>query len=295
MPSRLNFILLLEGRANQVISAKPKLISHNMVVDDRMAKPKIGLSMLYCLSKPFEEMTKQIPRSGVQYIEVVDDGWHALSSPRVSKLSKIGKEHNLRYSVHAPFSDVNIASPSKPLLKAMIQRLRQSMDNAVALDAYMWVFHPGIKTGISMFYPNEDWQQNLESVRLLGSMARERGLNIAIENVPEPFPFLMKSVEDFKKFYSEAKFDVGMALDVGHANIRGEVQHFIKTFRKKIVHMHLSDNIGDNDRHLSLGSGTINWNDFASSVKEMSYNGTLVVESVEQVDECLSKLRLLFP
>jgi sugar phosphate isomerase/epimerase len=265
-----------------------------MVVDDSMPEPKIGLSMLYCLSNPFQEMAKQIPKFRVQYIELVDDGWHTLSSQRVSKLNRIRKEHDVKYSVHAPFSDVNIASPSRPLLKAMIRRLEQSMDHAVALDAYMWVFHPGIKTGISMFYPNEDWRQNLESVRLLGMMAREKGLRIALENVPEPFPFLMKSVEDFEKFHSEVKFEVGMALDVGHAHIRGEVQDFLKTFPKKIVHMHLSDNVGDNDRHLGLGFGTVNWNDFANSIRNMGYDRALVVESVEQVEKCLSKLRSMF-
>jgi sugar phosphate isomerase/epimerase len=173
--------------------------------------------------------------------------------------------------------------------------MEQSMNHAVALDAYMWVFHPGIRTGISMFYPGEDWRQNLESVRLLVSMADKKGLNIALENVPEPFPFVLKSVQDFEKFYSEVNIDVGMVLDVGHANIRNEVQPFLKTFRKKIVHMHLSDNVGDSDRHLGIGFGNVDWNGFAKSIKETSYNRVLVVESVEHVEECLSKLRLLFP
>ncbi len=234
-------------------------------------------------------------KSNVEYIELVDDGSHALTPQRVATLNRIGKTHGLKYSVHAPFSDINAASPSKPLLKAMIRRLKQSMDHAKALDAYMWVFHPGIKTGISMFYPNADWQQNLETIRTLDSMARDKGLSIALENVPEPFPFLMKSVEDFEKFYADIKADIKMALDVGHANIRGEVPLFLKTFRNKIVHMHLSDNIGDGDRHLGLGYGNIKWEEFAKLINDISYDGTLVVESVEQIDECLSKLKMLFP
>jgi sugar phosphate isomerase/epimerase len=261
----------------------------------KMAKPKIGLSMLYCLSKPFQDMTKQITEYGVQYIEIVDDGWHALNSQRVQRLKQIAKEHDIKYSVHAPFSDVNIASPSKPLLKAMIRRMEQSMNHALALDAYMWVFHPGTKTGISMFYPGEDWRQNLESVRLLVSMANKKSLNIALENVPEPFPFLMKSVEDFQKFYSEVDVDVGMTLDVGHANIRNEVKAFLKTFGRKIVHMHLSDNVGDNDRHLGIGFGNVDWDDFAKWTKEISFDRVMVVESVENVEKCLSKLTSLFP
>lgn len=260
-----------------------------------MKKCKIGLSMLYCLGKPFQDMIKHITEYNVQCIEIVDDGWHTLNSGRVERLKRIAKEHDIKYSVHAPFSDINIASPSRPLRKAMIRRLEQSMDRALALDAYMWVFHPGTKTGISMFYPGEDWHQNIESVLFLADEANEKGLNIALENVPEPFPFLMKSVEDFTRFYSEANADIGMALDVGHANIRNEVQLFLNTFRNKVVHVHLSDNVGDNDRHLGLGYGNVDWNDFARSIKAMSYEGVLVVESVEHVEECVSKLRMLFP
>jgi sugar phosphate isomerase/epimerase len=259
-----------------------------------MPKPKIGVSMLYCLSEPFSKMLKRLAKVDVQLVEVMDEGLHELSKKRVAKLNAIAKSKGIRYTVHAPFADINIASPSKPMLNASIKRLEQSMAYANALNALLWVFHPGVKTGISMFYPGEDWKQNIEGIRELHKTAEEYGLNVAIENLPEKYGFLMKQPEDFQKFYKETGLnDVGIALDVGHANLEGQTESFLRKLPDKIVHMHVSDNMGENDQHLGVGYGKINWQRFAETLREIAYDKTVMIESVEHVEESLQKLKQL--
>ncbi|MEM3623482.1 MAG: sugar phosphate isomerase/epimerase family protein [Candidatus Bathyarchaeia archaeon] len=259
-----------------------------------MQEPKIGLSTLHCLSEPFKKMTNKILEARTNYIEVVDDGLHTLNKRRVLKLKEIGESHNLKYSVHAPFADINIASPSKSMLNAMLKRLEKSMAYANALNASVWVFHPGLKTGVSMFYPDMDWLQNLKTTRLLLRKAEDYGVKISMENVPEPYPFLMKSVQDFAKFYEEISEEIGLAFDVGHANLNGQIENFLTTFRDKIVHVHLHDNDGKADLHLGIGYGIIDWENVAKLFKQISYNKILIVESVEHVKESVEKLRKLF-
>jgi sugar phosphate isomerase/epimerase len=58
--------------------------------------------------------------------------------------------------------------------------------------------------------------------------------------------------------------------------------------------LHLSDNDGKSDQHLGIGYGTVDWNSIASLLKKLSYNGTLVIESVERVEESLQRLKQLF-
>jgi len=256
-----------------------------------MAKPKIGLSMLYCLGEPFKKMTEQLVKAGVEYIELVDDGFHALNKKSVSVLKNIGDSCDFKYSVHAPFADINIASPSKPMLSAMLGRLRGSIAWTNALNAYLWVFHPGIRTGISSFYPGMDWLQNLETTRSLVKIAEEYGVKIAIENVPESYQFLMKSVEDFTKFYAETNEDIGLTLDVGHANINDQIDHFLTTFGGRIVHMHLSDNDGKSDQHLGIGYGSVDWERFAATIRRTNYDKIVIVESVEHVEQSVLKLK----
>ncbi len=259
-----------------------------------MTNPHIGLSMLHCLGKPFKKMTEEIPKAHTTFIEIVDDGFHQLNKQRVSSLRQIGQSFDVKYSVHAPFSDINVASPSKPMLDAMLKRMKESMEHASNLNASVWIFHPGVKTGISSFYPGLDWLQNLRTARSLVNMANDYGLKIAIENVPEPFPFLMKSVEDFSRFYAEVEVNVGLTLDVGHSNINGQTERFLTSFGDKIVHVHLSDNDGKNDQHLGIGYGTVNWEKTATLLKRIGYSKVVVVESVEHVEESVKKAKQLF-
>jgi len=259
-----------------------------------MVEPKIGMSMLYCLGEPFKKMTEHLVKTETAYIEIVDDGFHTLNKQRVSTLKSLRESYSLKYSVHAPFADINIASPSKPMLKATLKRLEESIAYASALNSYMWVFHPGLKTGVSMFYPGMDWLQNLKTTRLLIKMANDYGVKIAIENVPEPYPFLMKSVEDLTRLYEEVNEDMGLVFDVGHANLNRQIERFLTVFADKIVHIHAHDNDGKDDQHLGIGHGTIDWKNVANLLKKVSYDKTVIVESIEHVKESMHKLKQLF-
>ncbi len=257
-----------------------------------MSKPRIGVSMLYCLSEPFGRMLKRLAKVDVQLVEVMDEGLHELTKARVVKLNEIAKAKGIHFTVHAPFADINIASPSKPLLKASIKRLEQSMSFARDLDAQLWVFHPGARTGISSFYPNQDWKQNTATIKDLHNTADKHGLNTAIENLPEKYGFLMKTPEDFQRFYKETSLhDIGIVLDVGHANLENQTINFLRRLPDKIVHMHLSDNMGEHDQHLGLGHGNIDWPKFAETLREIAYDKNIIIEAIHNVPESLQKLR----
>ena len=258
-----------------------------------MPKPKIGLSLLYMLSEPFSMMIKQLATVKTPYIEIVDEGAHALNKKRIQILNEIAKSYGLTYTLHSPFADINIASPSKLILNASIKRLKQSMAFANALNAKLWVFHPGMRTGISSFYPGKDWKQNIQSIRLLHKTAEEYKVQIALENLPEPFPFTMKGVDDFRRFYKETNMDLGLVIDVGHANISQQTDRFLRTFKDKIVHIHASDNMGETDQHLGIGYGKINWQQLAQTLKEIAYDKIIMLETIEHVEESLQKLSQL--
>jgi sugar phosphate isomerase/epimerase len=198
--------------------------------------------------------------------------------------------------VHSPFADVNIASPSKPMLKASMKRLKQSLQHASELNAYLCIIHPGSKSGISAFYPGADWKQNTESLKELHKTAKNLGVKIALENLPEKYHFLMKTPEDFNKFYQETGLDdVGIVLDTGHANLEGQIQPFLQNLPSKITHVHISDNNGTIDEHLGLGHGNIDWQQFAKTLKAANFTGTILTESVFDVQETMQKLNELFP
>jgi sugar phosphate isomerase/epimerase len=258
-----------------------------------MSKVKVGVSMLYCLGKPFDRMVKRLGSLNTHYVEVLDDGKHEIDKHRVSILRETAKSYGLEYSVHAPFADINIASPSKYMLNASMKRLKQSMVYANMLDAKLWVFHPGTQTGISQFYPGADWKQNCRSIQELYETAEEYGLNTAIENLPARYWFFMNKPEEFVKFYRETNLPIGIAMDLGHASLEGQIEPFFNILADKIIHIHASDNNGFEDEHLGIGQGKIDWNWFSQTVRKIDYDKAVIIESTVNVSESLQKLQQL--
>src|SRR3990170_1807651 len=246
-----------------------------------MPKLKIGVSMLHTLGESFNMMLKRLAKVEISYVEIVDDGSHALNKNRVSKLNETAESHGFKYTLHCPFADINIASPSKPMLNASLKRLTKSMAYAAQLNVELWVLHPGLITGITMFYPGTDWTQNVKSIRALHKTAKEHGLRIAIENLPKKYGSIMKTPEDFSRLYKETGLtDIGIVLDTGHANLETQTEPFLTQLPDKIFELHLSDNMGEQDQHLGIGYGKIDWQNLAQSLKRINYIGTVMVESV---------------
>jgi sugar phosphate isomerase/epimerase len=258
-----------------------------------MSKAKVGVSMLYCLGESFNRMISHLGTLGTSYVEILDDGLHELDKKRVATLKEVAKSFDLKYSLHAPFADINIASPSKAMLNASMKRLKQSIAFANAMDAKMWVFHPGAKTGISPFYPGADWKQNSQSISELSKNAEDYGLNIALENLPAKYYFLMSTPEEFVRFYRETNLPVGIALDLGHANLEGHIQSFFNMLADKIVHIHASDNDGSDDQHLGIGDGKIDYDWLKQVTNKMRYDKSIIVESITNVPESVQKLKKL--
>ena len=258
------------------------------IIDRTMGKIEIGLSMLFCLEEPFSSLMKNLREVAVRQVELVDEGLHALDAQRVKVLKQAAESLDLEYTVHAPFLGNDIASLNPVLRRKFLKRLEKSILHSSQLGCRLWVFHPGMKTDASL-----DWQLNLESAHKLLETAEKHGVKIAIENVPEPYPFLMKGVEDFKRFYRDFGEDIFLALDVGHANLNHQIQAFITEFPDRLVHVHASDNDGTGDQHLGIGRGNINWREVAEVLEEIGFNGVVMVESVKNIEESIKTLQML--
>jgi len=255
---------------------------------------KIGLSMLFCLGEPFQSLLKRLNEVDVNCMELIDESQHALNKKRVTALKRIASSKGLDFTIHAPFADINIASLNPSLRRVMLKRLEKSIAYASQLRCRQWVFHSGWKTGVSESYPNLDWQTNLRSIGTLLTIAKKHSVEISVENTPEPFPFLLKTLQDFALFYSELGSDIGLTLDVAHAHTSHQTLEFIEKLSDKIVHIHVSDNEGKYDSHRGIGYGNIDWKAVAQALKRIRYKGLIMLESIEHIEESLQSMRLIF-
>jgi sugar phosphate isomerase/epimerase len=76
-----------------------------------------------------------------------------------------------------------------------------------------------------------------------------------------------------------------MTLDIGHGELlapENTAYRFIATFPDRIRHIHIHDNRGGNspndDLHLPLGEGIINFPPILSALVHSGYDGTITLE-----------------
>ncbi len=95
---------------------------------------------------------------------------------------------------------------------------------------------------------------------------------------------LSETAEDLEPVINEVP-SLGLTLDVGHANLGGSENKsiaIIEKFGKLIRHVHLHDNRGgqskDDDLHLPIGAGTVDFRAIIQSLVGMGYQGTMTLE-----------------
>ncbi|MHA1958972.1 MAG: sugar phosphate isomerase/epimerase family protein [Candidatus Thorarchaeota archaeon] len=180
------------------------------------------------------------------------------------------------------------------------------IDIGADIDAKVVTFHTALS---SIFYPDTEIDQFLQSVQLAYDAAQERGVTLAVENLGT--------------FYTELVllFDVcpkmKISLDIGHGQIlanRNRTLSLVHSFFDRIEMVNVHDNNGSEmigalaelrrdrsvsheeirdlglkyDSHLSIGTGEIDFGSVFRQLKEKSFDGRFLMMSndpSEFVDE----------
>ena len=208
-------------------------------------------------------------------------------------LKEAAKSYNLTYTLHAPFADINIASPVKPLLNASLKRLKQSLPTPTQSMLKCGCFTQGNAQESAASIQAQTLNRCAKASRNSTRYAEEYGINIALENLPAKYWFLMNTPEEFLKMYKETNLPIGITMDLGHANLEGQIQPFFNLLADKIVHIHASNNDGSDDQHFGVEDGNIDYNWFAETLKKIGYDKTVIVESMHKVPESIQKLKQL--
>lgn len=224
----------------------------------------IGVSSFAYHDMPLSEALGKI-ESIAQCAEIFSEGQHDLLNNH-----EITSSYNLRYTVHAPTSDLNIASIREPIRKASLEILKDMANICTKLDSEIMVVHPGY-----VAFPHDRGRALKAfslSVPVLEQIHSETGVKVCVENMPMWDCFVFR----------EPGLDLGnnfFALDVGHANTMGNLKEFLDM---EIAHFHLHDNNGEGDDHHSIGSGDVDYSIMVSLLKES--NAAKIVENKSEAD-----------
>lgn len=234
---------------------------------------RIGASLKVRSEKTTLEFIEWLHEIGLKHIEIKRD--HDFIYPlTIDNVRKLRKHCDMTLEYHAPYRDFNLSSVNPKTQINCVNQIEEIIGLVHELEGDYVNTHLG---KIPDYYPEPMKVKAREScVKPLQSCvnsAHDVGVKLCIENDPAKPNLLQfgKEADNLFEMINEIGEDVGITLDVGHANTsETTIFEFIKIFKDIIWVIHLNDNDGIMDSHLPIGIGNINFKEVLIALKDIT-------------------------
>lgn len=227
----------------------------------------------FCLHHEPLDSALEILSSLTDLVEIMDDGPHYVDS------TELLDTFSFRYAFHAPCRSVNIASIHEPIRKASVEVIGQCFALAAEKGSNV-VIHPGYFAWEEEREKARD--QYVKSFAELNRIASEYSVTFFIENMGNWNYFFLRFPEELDMIEG-----VGLALDVGHANLNSCLPGFLS---HTIRHVHLHDNEGKEDTHSPVGEGSIDFTEVMRTVERDRAVPIIEVATLEGTKKSIAAL-----
>ena len=235
---------------------------------------KIGVSSPAFTLEPFLTTLEKVNKD-FEHWEIVADIKQLLPDI-VDDFKAYMPSYDLSISVHAPFNDINLASLNPKIREMAVGYLKSTIATADTLGLELVTFHPGHLCPSGVYAKEKVNKANLESLKDIYEFSSEYNVTLALENMPIKYWTLGNTAHEILKMIADK--NMGMCFDIGHANITGEIDNFLKNI-EKFYNVHIHDNNGRRDEHLVLGKGSIDIPSFIKALMAHKYSGDIIIES----------------
>ncbi len=179
-------------------------------------------------------------------------------------------------TMHAPVVVGDLSNPDEASREETVLNCQKTLDAAMLMGAHVVTFHPSSIEG-EMSQAQERYSSLSETLRDLSGYAEDREIQIAIENLPDPF-FGSQPKELAETIKSLRLPNVGVCLDIGHAFVGKQLPEVLPNLGDYIYSVHASDNRGRVDEHLTPGHGIVPWDVIISGLRDNNYQGPFIIE-----------------
>ena len=264
-----------------------------MIMKTTTEKIRIGNQSAFsaaALSDPFEYGIQ----NGFDAFEWFPDkrasgaGWDASEIGEETRrhIRNAARDRDIRLSVHAPWH-------ANPLQPEGYDTLLADLGFAEEIGAGVLNIHLYTELGIDAY---------VKALLPLAERCAQAGIRLSIENTP------LTSPQDFDELFARlralrvSKETVGMCLDLGHANLCGPTRNDYLKFmdlldpQVPIIHIHLHENYGDCDSHLTIFTGpaakdAAGIQGFIRRIKQRGFSGSIILEQWPQPPSLLNQAR----
>jgi len=208
----------------------------------------------------------------------------SISQDTVKQLRKF---EDCKFSVHTPFICDDIGHPDLEIRKIQVERVFKTIDLAHKIRGSLLNVHAGYAAydryfaSVDIFNKYRIAREKylglvVNSLEKIQKYAESKGILVSVENLGPDH--LGRSPQEIEYIISKLDHKIGFTLDVGHANLTGNLWDYLRNLGKQISHVHLHDNDGKEDRHWRLGKGDLDLDKLLEWLHQIKYKGNLVLE-----------------
>ena len=238
-----------------------------------------------CTTNAVKDLAPMVRSLGFDILEISVENPDLID---VGVVKKILNENNLEGIICGAFGpDRNICSSNleprenaREYILWLIDAASQLGSETVCGPMYSSVGKDHIEDPVER---QKEWQRAVSGIREMAEAAQKKGVNLALEPLNRFETDMINVVSQGLKFIGETGMEnVGFHLDTFHMHLEEkDSADAIRKAGKKIFHFHACEN----DRGVP-GTGQVRWNEIAEALKEINYQGPIVIESfTNQVKE----------
>ena len=240
---------------------------------------KYGMNMLLWTSDVTEEhygILENLKQWGFDGVELPVFDLDLVKFSRLGKkLSEIGLE---RTAVTVCSDADNPISPDAAVREAALTRLKKAIDAVAAAGATLLCgpIHSALGTFSGTGPTSDEWQRGLEVLTKAADHAQKNNVTLVCEYLNRFECYFLTNAADDASFCREANHpNLKMMYDTFHANIEEkDLAAAMRSCWDQVVHVHISEN----DRS-TPGEGHVDWATTFKTLKELKYDGWLMVEA----------------
>lgn len=240
---------------------------------------KYGLNMLLWTTDVTEAhypLLDQIKRWGYDGVEL------PIFDLDVAKFKAVGAKLDAtgldRTAVTVSTDDANPISPKAEIRKAGLDRLKLVLDicHAAGVKKLCGPFHSALGSFSGQGPTADEWKWGKETLTQAADYAKQAGVTLVAEYLNRFECYFLNCAADAARFVREVNHpNLRMMYDTFHANIEEKnIAAAIKECAPVTVHVHISEN----DRS-TPGEGNVDWDTTFRTLKEVRYDGWLMVEA----------------
>jgi sugar phosphate isomerase/epimerase len=231
--------------------------------------------------------------AGAEAIEIFAARQHFdyTSREHVSEIANWFRSNTLEpFSMHAPLypdremgrggaPGVNVLHPEKARRIDAMDEVKRALESAEHIHFRNLVVHLGERDDA---WSPRTIEYAITALEHLGAFARPLGVRLLVENLlsAPTTPEHLVTILEMGRLPN-----IGVCLDLGHANITVGVADAIGTLGYRIASVHVHDNHSQKDEHLWPGDGNIDWAATAKALAKLENPPATVLEISQSLGE----------